>query len=254
LAGEGLQHQDGHNLITAGNIPNCISYDPAFSYEMAIILHSGLTRMYKNQENIFYYITSMNENYVHPAMPEGVAEGIVKGLYLFKEGTKQELKVQLIGSGTILREVIAAGSLLAEDFGVAADIWSAPSFNELRRQGEEIRRWNLLHPEEAPKTCYVRECLQGRPGPVIAATDYVKTYAEQIRSCVPSPYYTLGTDGFGRSDTRKQLRRFFEVDRYFIAVTALKGLADMGKIPASKVTEAIQKYGIDADKPNPTKV
>jgi len=254
LAGEGLQHQDGHNLITAGNIPNCISYDPTFSYEMAIILHSGLTRMYKNQENIFYYITAMNENYTHPAMPEGVAEGIVKGLYLFKEGTKQELKVQLLGSGTILREVIAAGSLLAEDFGVAADIWSAPSFNELRRQGEDIRRWNLLHPEESPKTCYVHECLQNRPGPVIAATDYVKAYAEQIRSCVPKPYYTLGTDGFGRSDTRKQLRRFFEVDRYFIVVTALKALSDMGVLPARKVTEAIQKYGIDADKPNPTKV
>jgi pyruvate dehydrogenase E1 component len=254
LAGEGLQHQDGHNLITAGNIPNCISYDPTFSYEMAIILHSGLTRMYKNQENIFYYITAMNENYTHPAMPEGVAEGIVKGLYLFKEGTQQELKVQLLGSGTILREVIAAGSLLAEDFGVAADIWSAPSFSELRRQGEDTRRWNLLHPEESPKICYVRECLQDRPGPVIAATDYVKAYAEQIRSCVPKPYYTLGTDGFGRSDTRKQLRRFFEVDRYFIVVTALKALADMGVLPARKVTEAIQKYGIDADKPNPTKV
>jgi pyruvate dehydrogenase E1 component len=254
LAGEGLQHQDGHNLITAGNIPNCISYDPTFSYEMAIILHSGLTRMYKNQENVFYYITAMNENYTHPAMPEGVAEGIIKGLYLFKEGTQQELKVQLLGSGTILREAIAAAGLLAQDFGIAADIWSAPSFSELRRQGEETQRWNLLHPEESPKICYVQECLQNRPGPIIAATDYVKAYAEQIRPCISKPYYTLGTDGFGRSDTRKQLRRFFEVDRYFITVTALKGLADMGKIPASKVTEAIQKYGIDAEKPNPTKV
>ncbi|MFK5970735.1 MAG: pyruvate dehydrogenase (acetyl-transferring), homodimeric type [Candidatus Marithrix sp.] len=255
LAGEGLQHQDGHSLMTASTIPNCISYDPTFSYEMAVIIQDGLQRMYKEQENIFYYITAMNENYTHPAMPEGVAEGILKGMYLFKERTTGELKVQLLGSGAILREVIAASALLAEDFGVSTNIWSVTSFNELHRQGNDAERWNMLHPEAEPRTTYIAECLQDRKGPIIAATDYIRAYPNQIRFGIPHQYYyVLGTDGFGRSDSRKQLRKFFEVDRYNIAVAALKGLMDMGKLPASKVTEAIQKYGLDADKPNPITV
>lgn len=255
LAGEGLQHQDGHSLMMASNIPNCVAYDPTFAYEMAVIIHDGLRRMYKEQESIFYYITAMNENYLHPSMPKGVETGILKGMYLFKKSPKKKgMRVQLLGSGAILREVIAAGSLLAEDFDITADIWSVTSFTELQRQGVAIQRWNQLHPESAPKTCYVTECLQNRKGPVIAATDYVRAYAEQIRSCVPHPYYVLGTDGFGRSDSRKQLRRFFEVDRYYIAITALKGLVDMGELSASKVTDAIQKYNINPDKPHPITV
>lgn len=257
LSGEGLQHQDGHGLMLAANIPNCVSYDPTFAYEMAVIIHDGLRRMYKNQENIFYYLTAMNENYPQPAMPEGVEDCILRGMYLFKSAPsygKDELRVQLLGSGTILREAIAASSLLAEDFGVAADVWSVTSFTELRRQGLEVQRWNLLHPDKEPRVCYVTDCLTDRKGPVIAATDYVKIYADQIRFGVPQPYYVLGTDGFGRSDTRKQLRKFFEVDRYYIAVTALKGLAEMGQLPVSKVTEAIKKYDLEVNKPNPMTV
>lgn len=253
LSGEGLQHQDGHSLVMAANIPNCVAYDPTFAYEMAIIIHDGLRRMYKEQENIFYYLTAMNENYLHPAMPEGAQEGILKGMYLFKEGVKKTgPRVQLLGSGAVLREAIAASSLLAEEFDVTADIWSVTSFTELRRQGLESQRWNMLHPEAEPRSCYVHDCLKDRSGPVIAATDYVKLYADQIRSCIPhSHYYVLGTDGFGRSDSRKQLRKFFEIDRYYITVAALKGLADRGEIPATQVTEAIRKYELDADKPNP---
>jgi len=255
LAGEGLQHQDGHSLLMSSTIPNCISYDPTFAYEMAVIIHDGLCRMYKEQENVFYYITAMNENYVQPAMPEGVRDGILKGMYLFKAGANKTLKVQLLGSGTILREVIAASGLLAEDFDVAADIWSVTSFNELRREGLAVQRWNLLHPEETPKSSYVTTILKDKVGPVIATTDYVKNIADQIRAFIPhANYYVLGTDGFGRSDSRKQLRRFFEVDRYYIAIAALKGLADTGKIPPAKVTEAIKKYGLDPEKVNPTQV
>ncbi len=256
LAGEGLQHQDGHNLMLASNIPNCVVYDPTFAYEMAVIIHEGLRRMYHDQESIFYYITAMNENYQHPAMPEGVEAGILKGMYLFKEEKpNSEPKVQLLGSGTILREVIAASELLAEDFGVSANIWSVTSFTELHRQGVEIQRWNMLHPEEKPRHCYVYECLKDRKGPIVAATDYVKAYPNQIRSCIPHPYYyVLGTDGFGRSDSRKQLRKFFEVDRYYITIAALKGLVDMEELPPSRVTEAIKKYGINPDTPNPMSV
>ncbi|MBE9561855.1 MAG: pyruvate dehydrogenase (acetyl-transferring), homodimeric type, partial [Proteobacteria bacterium] len=246
LSGEGLQHQDGHSLMTASTIPNCVAYDPTFAYEMAVIIQDGLRRMYKEQENIFYYVTAMNENYTHPKMPEGVAEGILKGMYLLKEGTTGKLKVQLLGSGAILREVIAASALLAEDFGVLANIWSVTSFNELHRQGNDAERWNMLHPEAEPRTTYIAECLQDCKGPIIAATDYIRAYPNQIRFGIPHQYYyVLGTDGFGRSDSRKQLRKFFEVDRYNIAVAALKGLMDMGELPASKVTEAIQKYGLD---------
>ncbi len=251
LAGEGLQHQDGHNLITAASIPNCISYDPTFGYEMAVIIHEGMRRMYVNQDNVFYYITAMNENYVHPPMPKGVGEGIVKGLYLFKKGGRRKLRVQLLGSGAILREVIAAADLLREDFSVDSDIWSATSFNELKRDGMAVDRWNMLHPQEAPRVSYVEQCLSERKGPVIAATDCMKNYADQIRAYVPQRYVVLGTDGFGRSDTRNKLRRHFEVDRYFVTIAALKALADEGSIPPSRVSDAIEKYGIDVNKPNP---
>ena len=254
LAGEGLQHQDGHSHLQSATIPNCLSYDPTFAYEMAVIVQDGLRRMYKEQENVFYYITSLNENYQHPAMPEGVEAGILKGMYLFKESVGEGIRVQLLGSGAILREVIAASSLLADDFGIKADIWSAPSFTLLRREGLDVDRWNLLHPEAEPRVSYVAECLAGRGEVVIAATDYMKAFADQIRQFVPQAYYVLGTDGFGRSDVRKQLRKFFEVDRYYIVIAALKGLADNGAIPASKVSEAILKYGIDPEKPNPTTV
>ncbi|MDY6991777.1 MAG: pyruvate dehydrogenase (acetyl-transferring), homodimeric type [Pseudomonadota bacterium] len=255
LAGEGLQHQDGQSLAMAANVPNCIAYDPTFAYELAVIIHEGLRRMYKEQENVFYYITAMNENYPHPKMPKGVEKGILKGMYLFKGSTKKKgLKVQLLGSGTIFREVVAAATLLAEEFDVFADIWSVTSFTELQRQGVEVQRWNTFHTQEKPRTCYVHECLKERKGPVIAATDYVRAYAEQIRFCVPQPYYVLGTDGFGRSDSRKKLRKFFEVDRYYIALTALKALADMGELSADKVAEAMKKYDLDANKPNPTTV
>ena len=251
LAGEGLQHQDGHNLITAASIPNCISYDPCFAYEMAVILHDGMQRMYVNQENIFYYITAMNENYNHPPMPEGVEEGILKGLYLFKKGGRKKLRVQLMGSGTILREVIAAADLLRDDFAVDSDIWSATSFNELKREAQDVERYNMLHPELEARRSHLENCLSGYKGPVIAATDYMRNYADQIRAYVPGRYVVLGTDGFGRSDTRENLRRHFEVDRYFLTLAALKALADEGSIPSFKVSEAIEKYGIDVDKSNP---
>ncbi|AOV18609.1 pyruvate dehydrogenase (acetyl-transferring), homodimeric type [Acidihalobacter aeolianus] len=252
LAGEGLQHQDGQSHVMAGFIPNCVSYDPTFAYELAVIVRDGMRRMYDEQENVFYYITVMNENYHQPAMPKGAEEGIVKGLYLFSQGGRKKKKVQLLGSGTILREVIAAAELLEQDFGVAADIWSAPSFNELFREADAAERWNRLHPDAAPREPYVAGCLKGRNGPFIAATDYVKQYAEQIRAWVPGRYVVLGTDGFGRSDTRAQLRKYFEVDRYHVAVAALKALADEGTVSASDVSKAIALYGIDPSKPHPT--
>ncbi|MDH5545226.1 MAG: pyruvate dehydrogenase (acetyl-transferring), homodimeric type [Gammaproteobacteria bacterium] len=254
LAGEGLQHQDGHGLILAGTIPNCVSYDPTFSYELAVIVQDGLRRMYANQENVFYYVTTMNENYSHPAMPKGAEEGIVKGMYLFRSGGKKKRKVQLMGSGTILREVIFAAEMLDEEWAVDADIWSATSFNELARDGHAVDRWNRLHPLADPKTSYVEQCFKGRRGPVIAATDYIRNYAEQIRKWVPASYTVLGTDGFGRSDTRAQLRKHFEVNRYHVVVAALKALADTGELPAGKVDEAIKKYGLNPEKPNPLSV
>lgn len=251
LAGEGLQHQDGHGLVLAGTIPNCVSYDPTFGYEMAVIIHNGLERMVAKQENVFFYITAMNENYSHPAMPAGAEEGIIKGLYLFRAGSDSKRKVQLMGSGTILREVIAAADLLKNDWDVDADIWSATSFNELARDGRDCDRWNRLHPSAPAKVPYVTRCLQDRSGPVIAATDYIHTYSDQIRRWVPMRYEVLGTDGFGRSDTRAQLRKHFEVNSYHVVVAALKALVDEGVLPAAKVAEAITKYGIDAEKINP---
>jgi pyruvate dehydrogenase E1 component len=264
LNGEGLQHEDGHSHVQSSLIPNCVSYDPTFAYELAVIIQDGLRRMYADQEDLFYYLTVMNENYQHPAMPEGdgVAEGIIKGMYLFREGgparkgrgrAKPRPRVQLLGSGTILREVIAGADLLADDFGVDADIWSAPSFTELRREALEVERWNLLHPTETPRQSYVASCLDGRQGPVVASTDYVKAFADQIRPFVPGTYRVLGTDGFGRSDYRRKLRRFFEVDRYFVALAALQSLAQEGAVPAETVAKAIAKYGIDPEKPDPAR-
>ncbi|MFQ5572023.1 MAG: pyruvate dehydrogenase (acetyl-transferring), homodimeric type [Rhodothermales bacterium] len=257
LAGEGLQHQDGHSHLIASTIPNCVSYDPTFAYELAVIIQDGLRRMFGEQQDIYYYITTMNENYAHPAMPAGAEQGILQGMYLFQEGSggkEGKQKIQLLGCGTILREVLAAAELLENDFGVSADVWSVTSFNELCREGLNVQRWNMLHPEETPRVSYVESCLKDRKGPVVAATDYVKLFADQIRAFVPKRYRVLGTDGFGRSDTRKQLRKFFEVNRYYVAVAALKTLVEEGSVPASKVTEAIHKYGINPEQPNPMTV
>jgi pyruvate dehydrogenase E1 component len=254
LAGEGLQHQDGHSHLLASTIPNCVSYDPTYAYELAVIVQDGMRRMYQEQESVFYYITVMNENYLQPVMPKGVEEGIVRGIYPLQQGGKRKQRVQLLGSGTILREVIAAAELLEKDFQVSADVWSVTSFNELRRDGLDVERWNMLHPEEKPRTSYVAEQLRGRKGPVIAATDYMRSYAEQIRPYVESRYSVLGTDGFGRSDMRSQLRKFFEVNRYYVVIAALKSLADEGSVKPEVVTQAMNKYKIDPDKPNPTTV
>jgi pyruvate dehydrogenase E1 component len=257
LNGEGLQHEDGHSHILASTIPNCVSYDPTFAYELAVIIQDGMRRMYREQEDVFYYITVMNENYTHPAMPEGVEKNILKGMYLFAEGKakKNQPRVQLLGSGTILREVIAGAALLEKDFGIAADIWSVTSFNELRRDGLDAQRWNMLHPEQEPRQSHIEQCLKDRAGPVVAATDYMKIFADQVRAFLPTHnFITLGTDGFGRSDTRRKLRQFFEVDRHYVAVAAMKALADQELLPRKTVAEAVKKYGINPEKPNPVTV
>ncbi|MCF6336878.1 MAG: pyruvate dehydrogenase (acetyl-transferring), homodimeric type [Gammaproteobacteria bacterium] len=252
LAGEGLQHQDGHSLILSDTIPNCISYDPAFGYEMAVIIHDGMRRMFAEQENVFYYVTAMNENYVHPAMPDNAEAGIIKGLYKFRAAENTgTATVQLMGSGAILREAIAAADLLRADWGVDADIWSATSFTELAREARDCDRWNRLHPTDAARIPYITQCLEGCTGPVIAATDYIQLYADKVRKWIPARYEVLGTDGFGRSDTRAQLRKHFEVNAAHIVVAALKALADEGSIDAVTVAEAIDKYGIDPEKINP---
>ena len=254
LNGEGLQHQDGHSLLASGGIPNCVSYDPTYAYELAVIVHDGMRRMYQQQENVFYYITLMNENYHHPEMPEGVEQGILRGMYLLKKGGRKKLHVQLLGSGTILREVETAAEQLEKEWAVSADVWSATSFNELRRDMDDCERWNRLNPGKKKRTCYVAECLSEKRGPVIASTDYVRLYADQIRAAVPGKYRVLGTDGFGRSDTREALRSFFEVNSAHIVVAALQSLADNGELPGKMVSEAIKKYGIDGSKPNPATV
>ena len=251
LAGEGLQHQDGHSLVLSSTVPNCVSYDPTYAYELAVIIQDGMRRMIGNGENIFYYITCMNENYVHPPMPSGVEDGILKGMYLLHVGSKGQVRVQLMGAGTILREVIAAAEMLEKDFNIPADIWSVTSFNELRREALAVERWNQLHPNDAPRRSYLESCLAKREGPYIAATDYMKIVPDQIQRWVPGQFVSLGTDGYGRSDSRKALRRFFEVDKHYIAVAALKALADDGKLDQKTVGEAIRKYGIDPDKPDP---
>ncbi len=254
LNGEGLQHEDGHSHVWSGAIPNCISYDPTFSYELAVIIQDGLRRMFQEQEDVYYYITVMNENYAHPAMPTAAEADILKGMYLFREGPVAKPntpRVQLLGSGTIFREVIAAAQLLEEEWGVQADLWGCPSFTELARDGQLVERWNRLHPQAEQKVSHVARCLTGRPGPVIAATDYVRLFADQIRAYVPGPYHVLGTDGFGRSDTREKLRRFFEVDRQHIVVASLSALADLGEVDRAKVADAIRRYGLDADRVPP---
>ncbi len=253
LNGEGLQHEDGHSHVLSATIPNCISYDPTFGYEVAVIIQDGLKRMYAEQQDVYYYLTVMNENYRQPAMPDGAAQSIIKGMYLFEAGEKKGKapRVQLLGSGTIFREVVEAATLLKNDWGVASDLWSCPSFTELARDGMAAARENLMNPAAKPRISHVALCLADTSGPVIAATDYIRAFAEQIRAYVPRHYVVLGTDGYGRSDTREKLRRFFEVDRYYVTVAALKALADEGTLPAAKVAEAMKKYGLDPAKPAP---
>ncbi len=267
LNGEGLQHEDGHSMVQAGLIPNVRSYDPTFSYEVVTIIQHGMQRMMTEQHDEYWYVTLMNENYAHPDMPEGSAEGILKGMYLFREsgignreskgkskGGKDGLCVQLMGSGTILREVIAAAELLEKDFGVKADIWSCPSFNELARDGWDVERHNRLNPEAEPRKAYITQLLEGRQGPAIVATDYIRAYPEQVRAFVPMRYTVLGTDGYGRSDTRENLRRHFEVSRYYVAQAAVAALAAEGKLTGKDVAKAIEMYKIDSEKPNPVRV
>jgi len=254
LNGEGLQHEDGHSHLMSATIPNCISYDPTFAYELAVIIQEGLRRMVQNQEDVYYYITLMNENYTHPEMPKGIEAHILKGMYSFSKSKVKGEKVQLMGSGVILREVIAAAELLATDWNVSADVWSVTSFNELRRDGLDAERWNMLNPEKPQRLSFVAEAMKASQGPTIASTDYMKAFAEQIAGFVPGKFVALGTDGYGRSDSREALRAFFEVDRYYVVVAALKALADEDKIAASQVTSAIKKYKLDANKPNPTTV
>jgi pyruvate dehydrogenase E1 component len=254
LNGEGLQHEDGHSHVLFSVVPNVRAYDPAFGYEVAVIIHEGLRRMVGEQEDVFYYLTLMNENYHHPAMPEGVEDGILRGIYLLRESSADGPRVQLLGSGTILNEVLAAAELLENDFGVAADVWSVTSFTELRRDGIEVERWNMLNPTAEPRRAYVSERLDEREGPVIASTDYIRAFADQIRQWVPGRYRVLGTDGYGRSDSRRALRRFFEVDRHYVTVAALRELADEGVVDAERVQDAIDRYEIDPDAPMPTTV
>ena len=252
LAGEGLQHQDGHSHLLASTIPNCISYDPCFAYELAVILHDGLRRMYQEQEDVFYYITIMNENYTHPTLPTGIEEDLIKGMYRFQSMPKKSDKthVQLLGSGTILREVIAAARILEKDYAVTSDIWSVTSFNELAREALKVDRQNRLHPDKM-KRSHVRQCFDGQTGPIIAATDYMKVYADQIRREVLAPYHVLGTDGFGRSDTRAQLRHFFEIDAKSIVYCALFALHEVGCFSKTKLKSAMKKLGIEVNKPDP---
>jgi pyruvate dehydrogenase E1 component len=254
LNGEGLQHEDGHSHVLFSVVPNVRAYDPAFGYEVAVIVQEGMRRMLGEQEDVFYYVTLMNENYRHPAMPDGAVEGILRGMYPLRSSSLEGPRAQLLGSGTILNEVLAAASLLEEDFGVAADVWSVTSFTELRRDGLEVERWNMLHPQAEPRRAYVSEQLGAREGPVVAASDYIRAFADQIRQWVPQRYRVLGTDGFGRSDHRAALRRFFEVDRHYVAVAALRELADEGEVDPGRVQEAIERYEIDPEAPMPTTV
>ncbi|MCP4186841.1 MAG: pyruvate dehydrogenase (acetyl-transferring), homodimeric type [Gammaproteobacteria bacterium] len=254
LAGEGLQHQDGHSLIVAGTIPNCVSYDPTFAYELAVIIQHGMKRMYQLHDKVFYYITVMNENYAHPAMPKGTEEGIIKGIYCLQEGDEKGRKVQLMGSGTILREVIAAAELLKQDFDINADVWSVTSVNELAREASDCARWNQLHPVKKARKSYLETQMTGRRGPAVIATDYTRAFVNQLREFIAGRFVTLGTDGYGRSDTRENLRQFFEINRYYVVIAALKALSDDGEIDNKIVQQAIKKYGVDPEKPNPMTV
>jgi pyruvate dehydrogenase E1 component len=251
LAGEGLQHQDGHSHLAASTIPNCVAYDPTFAYELTVIIQDGLRRMFAEQEDVFYYLSVMNENYAHPAMPKGAEAGIIKGMYLLQAGGKGKVRVNLMGSGTILREVIKAAEILEKDYGVPADVFSATSFSELRREALDIERTNMLHPDAPQAVPYVRQCLGDRTGPFIAATDNMRIVPDQIRQWVPGRFVVLGTDGYGRSDSRAELRRHFEVDAAHIVVASLRSLADEGKLDMATVKGAIKKFNIDPDKPNP---
>jgi len=255
LAGEGLQHQDGHSLLMASAIPNCVSYDPTFSYEMAVIFRDGLKRMHEKKENIYYYITAMNENYTHPEKPAGSDQGILKGMYLFKNYKgKGKAKVQMLGSGTILREIIKAAETLSKDYGIDCNVWSVTSFNELKKNGMEVERKNLLNPGEKPKKSYVQTCLDSQEGIIFAASDYIRSHSDQIRPYLNKPFYTLGTDGFGRSDTRKELRKFFEVDKKHIVTYTLSALAKEQLLATEHAEKAIKKYNIDKNKVFPTKL
>jgi pyruvate dehydrogenase E1 component len=258
LNGEGLQHEDGHSHILSATIPNCVSYDATYSYEVAVIVRHGLQRMYGDNEDVYFYLTLLNENYEHPAMPEGAEDGIIKGAYVLRrapEGTPKEKKITLLGSGAILREVIAGAAQLERDFSVHADIVAVTSFSELKREADHVERWNLLHPLEEARVPYITQLLESLgDSPVVASTDYVRAFAEQIRGFVPGKYKVLGTDGFGRSDYRRKLRAFFEVDRNFVALASLKALAESQLIPTKKVAEAIELYHIDPEKPDPTRV
>jgi pyruvate dehydrogenase E1 component len=254
LNGEGLQHEDGHSHLQSATIPNAISYDPTYGYELAVIIREGLRRMISEQEDVFYYLTLMNENYQHPAMPEGAEEGILRGIYLLQPASGDGPRVQLMGSGVILREVLAGAQLLQDDFGVSADVWSVPSFTELRREGMEVERWNTLHPGEAPRSTWLQTSMAGHDGPVVAATDYMRSFADQIRPWVNAPYRVLGTDGFGRSDYRKALRSFFEVDRHHVVLAALTELAKTGEVDASARQKAIESYEIDPERPAPWRI
>ncbi len=251
LAGEGLQHQDGHSHVLASTVPNCRAFDPAYAYELAVIIHDGMRRMYEQHENIFYYLTCMNENYRQPAMPEGVEEGILRGMYRVHEGGSNKVRVQLMGSGTILREVLAAAELLEDEFSISADVWSVTSFNELRRDALATERWNTRHPDSERRVSYIEQSLADLDGPFVAATDYMKIVPDQVRQWVPGRFVTLGTDGYGRSDTRGQLRRFFEVDRHHVVLEALKALSDDGALEVSVVKDAMRRFDVDPDKPDP---
>jgi pyruvate dehydrogenase E1 component len=255
LNGEGLQHEDGNSHMISSMIPNCVSYDPTFAYELSVIVQDGMRRMFQEGEDIFYYITVENENYTHPEMPEGAEEGIRKGLYLFRKGGEGAKKVQLMGCGAILREAIAAANILEQDFGVSADVWSATSFSELRRDGVDCARWNRLNPEQEPRIPWITQCLRDRTGPVIAASDYVRGFADQVRGFLPQEdFIVLGTDGFGRSDTREKLRRFFEVDRQHIVYAALYTLYRRELLSLGELIEARESLGIDPAKVNPVTV
>ncbi|MCK5925582.1 MAG: pyruvate dehydrogenase (acetyl-transferring), homodimeric type, partial [Methylococcales bacterium] len=252
LNGEGLQHEDGHSQVFAATVPNCVTYDPTYSFELAVIIQDGLRRMYVEQEDVFYYITVMNENYAHPAMPDGVEKDILKGMYLFQATTKTDaLTVQLLGSGVIFNEVLHAAQLLKEDWGIESNLWSCPSFTELARDAQACERWNRLNPTKPKKQSHVAQCLTDNSLPIIVASDYVRAYPEQIRAYVEASFTVLGTDGFGRSDTRENLRSFFEVNSYHVVIAALKSLADNGKFELSKVEVAIAKYNIDPNKSAP---
>ncbi len=254
LNGEGLQHEDGHSLLVASTIPSCYAYDPSFSYELAVIIQDGLKRMYEDMESAFYYITLTNENYIQPALPDGVEEGIRQGAYLYRGTAEKGKTVQLMGSGSIMQEVLAAAELLKEDWDVESEIWSVPGINQIAREGAECEHWNLTHPDRKPRIPYLTQIMDGHDGPVVISTDYIRAYPEQIRRFIPGKLTVLGTDGYGRSDSREQLRRFFEIDRYYITVAALKGLADQGELETSVVAKAVKKYKLDPDKPNPMSV